>query len=163
MFALGFLLIANVWRFHHRLFGLLAFIEPGVIVINLAMLGAVALLPDPTNALGNSPTVSAAVIQFALAFILLTVPYLCLLLRAQATDAWLHQAQPETFAWIVRSWIPSIAILILVLLVALFSPVLALAILTSSGLLAGVTMALLAPRSYAEWGFDQGRATSSAP
>ena len=152
VFALGFLLIANVWWFHHRLFGLLKSVESGMIVINLALLGAVALLPYPTNVLGHSPTATAAVVQFTAAFIFLTLLYLGLLLRAQAVQAWLQPVPPETFAWITGSWLLSTGILIVSLVLAFWSPIIALIILAMSGLLVGVTMALTAPPAYGEWG-----------
>jgi uncharacterized membrane protein len=150
--ALGFLLIANVWWYHHRFLGVLRVVEPGLIVINLAMLGAVALAPYSINVLGSAPTSTAAVVQFTLIFMVVTSFYLGLLLRAQAVDAWLHPMDPSTFSWIAGTWLAMLGGHIVVVLVALVSPIAAIVLLASSGTVAGVLMAQIAPKAYHHWG-----------
>lgn len=150
--ALGFLLIANVWWFHHRFLGVLRFVEPGLITINLAMLGAVALAPYAIDVLGSAPTSTAAVIQFTAVFTVVIVFYLALLLRAQVVDAWLHPMPPGTFPWIASSWLAMLGVHVVVVLVALVSPVTAIVVLAASGTVMGVVMAWIAPRGYHEWG-----------
>ncbi len=149
---LGFGLIAQVWWYHHRFLGVLRVVEPGLIVINLAMLGAVALAPYAIDVLGSAPTSSAAVIQFALIFMIVTGLYLSLLLRAQAIDAWLEPMHLRTFSWISGTWFAMLAGHTIVVLVALVQPVVAIVVLASIGTLAGFLMAWLAPKAYHDWG-----------
>jgi uncharacterized membrane protein len=150
--ALGFLLIANVWWYHHRFLGVLRVVEPGLITINLAMLGAVALAPYAIDVLGSAPTSTAAVIQFTVVFAGVTALYLGLLLRARSVEAWLHPMNPRTFSWIAFSWLASLGIQVVVVSVALVSPVVAIVILAASGTVMGVVMAWIAPKGYHDWG-----------
>jgi uncharacterized membrane protein len=150
--VLGFGLIAQVWWYHHRLLGVLRIVEPGLIVINLAMLGAVALAPYAIDVLGSAPTSSAAVIQFVLVFMVITGLYLSLLLRAQAVGAWLEPMNPRTFSWITGTWFAMLAGHAVVLLVALVQPVVAIVVLASIGTVVGFLMAWLAPKAYHDWG-----------
>ena len=150
--ALGFLLIANVWWYHHRFLGVLRVAEPGLIGINLALLGAVALAPYAIDVLGSAPTSTAAVIQFTVVFMVVTALYLGLLLRAKSVEAWLHPMNPRTFWWIAFSWLASLGIHVVVVLVAIVSPVAAIVILAASGTAMGIVMAWIAPRGYHDWG-----------
>jgi uncharacterized membrane protein len=150
--ALGFLLVANVWWYHHRFLGVLRAVEPGLITINLAMLGAVALAPYSINVLGSAPTTTAAVVQFTVMFMVVTALYLSLLLRAQAVDAWLHPMEPRTFGWIAATWLAVIGSHVVVVLVALVSPIAALVVLASTGTVVGILMAWIAPKAVHEWG-----------
>ncbi len=150
--VLGFLLIAQVWWYHHRFLGVLRTVEPGLIVINLALLGVVALAPYAIDVLGSAPTASAAVIQFALVFMGMTALYLGLLLRAQAIDAWLHPMKTRTFWWIAATWVAMLASHAVVVLVALVNPVVAIVVLAASGTVIGFLMAWFAPKAYHDWG-----------
>jgi uncharacterized membrane protein len=150
--ALGFLLIANVWWYHHRFMGVLRVVEPGLITINLAMLGAVALAPYAIDVLGSAPTSTAAVVQFTAIFTVVVVFYLGLLLRAQAVDAWLHPMGSRTFPWIASSWLAMLGVHVVVVLVAFVSPVAAIVVLAASGTVMGVVMAWIAPKGYHAWG-----------
>lgn len=44
LFALSFVLVANIWWVHHRFIALLGELESGLIVVNLMILGLVALV-----------------------------------------------------------------------------------------------------------------------
>jgi uncharacterized membrane protein len=101
-FALSFAVVANFWWIHHRFFAVLGFVEPGLIVINLALLGAVALLPYPTSLLGRDPTVPGTVVPYLLLLSLVAVLHLALLLRAGAVGAW-WQPMPDGCS---RGWWP---------------------------------------------------------
>jgi hypothetical protein len=95
---------------------------------------------------------SAAVMQFAIAFMLLTLLDLVFLLRVQAVGAWLRPVPPPTFSWITGSWLLSISVLILVLVLAPWSPLVALIILATSGTTVSTAVAFLAPPDYGNWG-----------
>ncbi|HXY91953.1 MAG TPA: TMEM175 family protein [Acidimicrobiia bacterium] len=64
-YFLSFVVIALFWLAHHRLFRRIVRIDPRMMLINLAMLSFVALLPFPTEVLGNYGDSSAAVIFYA--------------------------------------------------------------------------------------------------
>jgi uncharacterized membrane protein len=66
-YALSFYTIGLYWLAHHRLFRFVQRIDAGFITINLLELGLVALLPFPTETLGNYPENRPAVIVYALA------------------------------------------------------------------------------------------------
>jgi uncharacterized membrane protein len=66
-YALSFYTIGLYWLAHHRLFRFVQRIDAGFISLNLLELGLVALLPFPTETLGNYPSNRPAVIVYALA------------------------------------------------------------------------------------------------
>ncbi|QBI18683.1 DUF1211 domain-containing protein [Egibacter rhizosphaerae] len=72
-FLLSFAVVANFWWIHHRFIAVLGVVEPGLIAINLVLLGAVALVPVA-----------------GLALLVLTWP-------AESVVAW--RAPPEYRAW----------------------------------------------------------------
>lgn len=132
-FALGFALVANLWWQHHMLFGLLEAVERGMVAINLVLLGAVALVPFPTNLVGSAPDTQAAAVPFIGLFTTLGLLYVLLLWRARRVAAW--HAPDELFMWLLASWISGVVVTAFALLVAMWSPVAGLAIV-------GVTVVL---------------------
>jgi uncharacterized membrane protein len=150
-FVLSFALVANVWWAHHKFLGLLAYVEPVVIAVNLGILGVVALVPYPTSLIGSNPGAGAAVLPFITLFVLLHLLFLALLLRVQATLAWRFPLPPRLYPWLVLGWLAHLALMAVALLVALWWPVGGLVVAALSGTIVGVTMGVLAPAAYAEW------------
>jgi uncharacterized membrane protein len=149
-FLLGFALIANIWWQHHKLFARLAFADAGLVAIDLALLGAVALVPFPTGLLGSHPTARAAVLPFAAVFVLLVGLFLWLVVHAQRRAAWLHPRPSGLAPWIVGGYAVVIATMLVAMLVALVSPVAGLVVLACSNLPERV-LAHLAPAGYRDW------------
>ncbi|TVP69108.1 MAG: DUF1211 domain-containing protein [Nitriliruptor sp.] len=87
-FVLTFAVVANFWWIHHRFLATLGVIEPGLMLLNLMLLGAVALIPFPTSLLGRDPTVRGAVVPYLALLSVVAILHLLLLLRAQAAAAW---------------------------------------------------------------------------
>jgi uncharacterized membrane protein len=150
-FALSFAVVANFWWIHHRFFAVLGFVEPGLIVINLALLGAVALVPYPTSLLGRDPTVPGTVVPYLLLLSLVAVLHLALLLRAGAVGAWWQPMPDGLFPWLVAGWGSSTAVTLLALAVAFVAPVAGLLMLLLTWP-AELLVARRAPEAYAAWG-----------
>jgi uncharacterized membrane protein len=149
--VLAFALVANVWWAHHKFFGLLAFVEPVVIALNLVILAAVAVVPFPTSLIGNHPSAGSAVVPFVGLFAVLHVLFLAMLVRVQATGAWRMAVPPRLYPWLVLGWLAHLALMLLALLVALWWPIGGLVVAALSGTIVGVTMSLRAPPAYADW------------
>jgi uncharacterized membrane protein len=149
-FLLGFALIANIWWQHHKLFARLAFADAGLVAIDLALLGAVALVPFPTGLLGSYPTARAAVLPFAAVFVLLVGLFLWLVVHAQRRAAWRHPLPSGLAPWIVGGYAVVIATMVVAMLVALVSPVAGLVVLAASNLPERV-LARFAPAGYRDW------------
>jgi uncharacterized membrane protein len=150
-FVVSFAVVANFWWVHHRFFAVLGFVEPGLIAINLALLGAVALVPYPTSLLGRDPTLRGTVVPFLLLLSLIAVLHLSLLLRAGAVGAWWRRMPEGLLRWVVAGWGSSTAVTLLALAVSFALPVAGLAML----LLTWPAEALVrwqAPDAYADWG-----------
>lgn len=149
-FLLSFALVANIWWQHHRLFARLDTIDSGTIALDLALLGAVALVPFPTGALGRHPFETATVLPFAAVFVLLIGLFLALVVHAQRVDAWSHVMPGPTFRWVVAGYASVIAVMTVASTVALWSPVVAMILLAGSNL-PEVLIARRAPAGYRDW------------
>ncbi len=64
-YFLSFAVVGLYWLRHHQLFGRMERSDPGIAALNLALLAFVALLPWPTDLLGNYPDASIAVAVYA--------------------------------------------------------------------------------------------------
>jgi uncharacterized membrane protein len=149
-FLLGFVLVANIWWQHHKLFGRLAYVDRGLVAIDLAMLAAVALVPFPTGVLGRHPTERAAVVPFAAVFVLLVTLFLALVVRAQRQGAWSRPMPAPLFTWVVAGFVVTLAMMGVSAVVAVWWPVAGLAVLAGSNL-PEVFLARRAPPGYRRW------------
>ncbi len=149
--ALSFMLVANLWWFHHKIVAQLAVFETGMIAINLVLLGLVALVPFPTNLVGNAPTARAAVLPLLAVFTLLSCAYLALLVRAHHVGAWRARLHPSLFRWVVIGWIGQLAGMGMATTVAVWVPVAGLVLAVATGTIVGVALAIVAPDGYRRW------------
>jgi uncharacterized membrane protein len=125
-FALAFFLVASVWWQHHRVVAQLAWVEPGLIALNLALLAGVALVPFPTSLIGADPRSRSAVVAFLTVFALLAVVMLSFILRAQRLGAWRRPVPSRVFRWIAADWSTSLVVYLGCLLIAVWAPLAAL-------------------------------------
>lgn len=151
VFALSFLLVANIWWIHHKLAAQLAFVEPVIMALNLGLLGMVALVPFPTSLVGTNPGSRVAVIFFMTLFLAITLVYVTMLVRIRTVAAWRDAPPPGLFPWLLAGWVGQMAGMVIALVVAIFAPVAALVILAASGTISGVILSFVAPRSYRRW------------
>jgi uncharacterized membrane protein len=149
-FLLSFALVANIWWQHHKLFAKLAWIEPGIVAINLVLLGAVALVPFPTSLLGSTPTARAAVAPFVTVFIVLSLLYLGLMVRVQRLGAWTEPVPAGLFPWLAAGFALVVVAMSAALLITWWSPRGALLLLVVSNLPERL-LARGAPPGYDAW------------
>jgi uncharacterized membrane protein len=150
-FALAFLLVANVWWQHHKICAVLDWFDPGMIALNVACLAGVALAPFPTSLVGAAPDTRAAVLPFIALFMILSMLWLALVLRAHAVGAWRIPMPPHLYPWLIADWLASIAALGVALLVALAAPIAGLVVLAVASSVVTLAMSRLGPAERKDW------------
>ena len=103
-----------------------------LIGLNLALLGVVVSVPYPTNLIGNDPGSRVAVIIFISVFIVLSLLYLLMSVRAQAIKAWIKPVSVNHFYWMLASWGAGILVLLAALVLSFWYPLTGLIILAVS-------------------------------
>jgi len=125
-FVISFALVAHYWWIHHRFFARLTAVEPGLIALNLLLLGCVALVPYPSGLLGQDPTARAAVLLYLAVIGALSIVHVLLLVRAHVTDV-LDPAIPHGgFRYAVTAWGSGIVTVAVGMVLAWWIPVLGL-------------------------------------
>ena len=109
-------------RQHHRIVAQLAWLEPGLIVVNLGLLAGVALVPFPTSLIGADPGARDAVLPFIGLFALQSVLSIAFILRAHRLGAWQRALPDQLFRWVMIDWGANLAVLLACLAVALWVP-----------------------------------------
>jgi uncharacterized membrane protein len=150
-FGLSFAVIANVWWTHHRFLANLGRLEPGLIVLNLVLLGAVALIPFPTSLLGRDPTLRGSVVPYLALLSLVAILHLLLLTRANAVNAWRRPMPARLFPWLLAGWGASTVVALAGLATAFAVPVAGLLLLVFTWPVEAL-VAWRAPPSYRDWG-----------
>lgn len=150
-FVLSFAVIANFWWIHHRFLSNLGRFESGLILLNLMLLGAVALIPFPTSLLGRDPTVAGAVVPYLALLSVVALLHLLLLVRANAVNAWRHPMPAGMFAWLLAGWGASTGVTLLALGIAFVAPVVGLVLLPLTSAVEAL-VAWRAPDGYRDWG-----------
>lgn len=151
IFGLSFLLIANIWWVHHRFVGQLEVFDPGLVAMNLAMLGLVAVVPFPTSLVGANPTARAAVLPFIAIFLLITLIYLAMFFRARRIGAWRREMPDDVYPWLVLGWAGQAVGMVLAMAATIWLPILGLVIVACTGLVVWTIIGILGPPSHREW------------
>ena len=150
-FAISFVVIANFWWVHHRFIANLGVLETGLILLNLALLGAVALIPFPTSLLGRDPTVRGSVVPYLVLLGFVAILHLLLLARANAVDAWRRPIPAGLFPWLLAGWGATTFVTFVGLAIAFVVPVAGLVMMLFTWPVEAL-IAWRAPASYREWG-----------
>jgi uncharacterized membrane protein len=149
-FALGFALVANIWWQHHKLLARLAHVDGGLVALDLALLGAVALVPFPTGLLGSYPTERAAVLPFTAIFLVLVLLFLWLVDHAHRRDAWAASFPARLYPWVVAGYAITAGAMGAAAVLAVWWPVIGLLVLAASSIPEAV-LARRAPPGYRDW------------
>jgi uncharacterized membrane protein len=149
-FLISFAVIANFWWAHHRFIANLGALEPGLIRLNLALLGAVALIPFPTSLLGRDPTQRGSVIPYLALLALVAILHLSLIARAQTVEAWRHPLPAGLFPWLLAGWGTTTFVALAALGVALVLPLAGLAMMTLTWPIEAL-VSRRAPPAYRDW------------
>jgi uncharacterized membrane protein len=68
-YVLSFVILGQLWLAHHRIFGVIARVDYGILVRNLVFLGLIAIMPFPVRLLSDYTRRPLAVASYAVAFI----------------------------------------------------------------------------------------------
>jgi uncharacterized membrane protein len=151
IFGLSFLLIANIWWFHHKLVAQLAAFDAGLVAINLAFLGLIALVPFPTSLVGASPTARAAVLPLITVFLAISVLFVVIILWAHHVQAWRQPPPQGVFPWLLGGWVGQIAGMSIAITVAVWVPLAGLVVAAATGWIVGFLLGVFAPSAYRQW------------
>ena len=132
---LSFTLVGIIWVQHHKFMAMLSKLDPLLIGLNLGLLGIVILVPYPTNLVGNDPYARTAVIFFISMFMILSLLYMLMLIRARAVDALKVPISKYNFIWQLAGWVSGIVILVVALTISFWYPLAGLIILAVSMIL----------------------------
>jgi uncharacterized membrane protein len=96
-YGLSFAVIGLFWLGHQRLYASLRVVDHGMAVLNLIVLGFVALVPFPTELFGAYPISTATVVLYAATMVLLA---------SVTTSQWLYASRHRLFApWVSDAFI----------------------------------------------------------
>jgi uncharacterized membrane protein len=150
-FGMAFFLVANLWWQHHRIVAQLAWLEPGLIAVNLGLLAGVALVPFPTSLIGADWGARDAVLPFIGLFAVLSMLSIAFILRAQQLGAWQRSMPDRLFRWVMVDWGVNLAVLLGCLSVALWAPLVGLLLLVVASAVHGLTVTRLGPVERRAW------------
>ncbi|MGH9026917.1 MAG: TMEM175 family protein [Acidimicrobiia bacterium] len=125
-FFLSFIVIGYYWMAHHRFFALLTHVEPGLMLINLIYLSAIAFLPFPTGLVGSYESKPLAVVIYAGALGAASFLEVAMMTRARHISALKKNPTPEAFRFAVFTSLAPVVIFALSIPIAFYSTTLAL-------------------------------------
>lgn len=132
-FLLSFAIVANFWWHHHRLLACIEQIDATFVFLNLALLGAIALVPFPTELIGLQPGhVAPAVVYLALMTIISGLIVL-IVHRAERGNLWRHDVGEHQRRGHLVGWSTMLGVTTFALLVAFWWPLVGLATLLLTG------------------------------
>jgi uncharacterized membrane protein len=132
-FLLSFTVVANFWWHHHRLFALLDAAEPGLVLLNLGLLGAIALVPFPTELIGRHPGERAPALVYLALMLAISALILLIVQRAEQAGLWRAHVDSAERAGLRVGWAAMVGLTLLALPVALLAPIAGLALLLLTG------------------------------
>ena len=149
-FVLSFTIIGNFWWAHHRFLANLGALEPGLIRLNLVLLGAVALIPFPTSLVGRDPTESGSVVPYIFLLGVVAILHVLMLARAHRVDAWRRPMPPGLYPWLLAGWGASTFVTLVALAIAFVVPVAGLVVMLLTWPMEAA-VAWRAPSGYRTW------------
>lgn len=146
-FVLSFAFVANIWWQHQKIVDALETFEPGLVALDLALLGAVALVPFPTSLVGRYPTERVAVLSLVGLFIVLSLLYLLMVVRAQLVGAWREPMPGTVWYWHLLTWGMGMLVLVVAGGLTFVDPLIGLLVLAVSIALGPITARWAYPAS----------------
>jgi uncharacterized membrane protein len=132
-FLLSFAIVANFWWHHHGLLARIEHIDAGFVFLNLALLGAVALVPFPTELIGRQlGEVTPTVIYLSL-MLLISLLIVLIIHRAERAALWRNDVGEEERQGLQVGWAAMVGVTVAALVLALWWPLVGLATLLLTG------------------------------
>jgi uncharacterized membrane protein len=132
-FVLSFAVVANFWWHHHRLFALLDAVDPRLVLLDLALLGSIALVPFPTELIGRNPGETAPAVVYLALMLVISALILLVVQRVERAGLWSSHVDREERTGLRVGWAAMLGVTLLALPVALLAPVAGLALLLLTG------------------------------
>jgi uncharacterized membrane protein len=132
-FLLSFGIVANFWWHHHHLLARVGGIESGFVALNLALLGAVALVPFPTELIGHQPVEPVTALVYLGLMLAITVLIVGIVHRAERVGLWRSEVSEAERRELYVGWVTMVGVIVLAMLVAVMWPVVGLALLLLTG------------------------------
>jgi uncharacterized membrane protein len=132
-FLLSFAIVANFWWHHHRLLARIEEVDPHFVLLNLALLGAVALVPFPTELIGGDPGEVAPAVVYLGLMLVITGLIVLIVHHAERASLWRHDMGEHERREHLVGWGAMLGLTALALVVALWWPLLGLAFLLLTG------------------------------
>jgi uncharacterized membrane protein len=132
-FLLSFSIVANFWWHHHRLLARIQQIDAGFVVLNLALLGAVALVPFPTELIGHHPGAAGPAVVYLALMLGITALIVLMVQRAERAGLWQGDLDERERRELRVGWRAVLAVTLAALLVAMSWPLVGLGILLLTG------------------------------
>jgi len=125
-FFVSFLVIGYYWMAHHRFWALLARVEPGLMMLNLVYLSAIAFLPYPTGLVGEYESRPLSVMIYAASLAAASFMEVAMLSRAHRIGAFRKDPSPEAFRYALLASMSPVVVFAASIPIALYSSTLAL-------------------------------------
>jgi uncharacterized membrane protein len=119
-FLLSFAIVANFWWHHHHLFARVEQIDARFVVLNLALLGAVALVPFPTELIGLNPGAVAPAVTYLALMLVITTLIVSIIHRAERATLWRDDVDERERRELNIGWGAMLGVIIVAILVALW-------------------------------------------
>ena len=132
-FFLSFAIVANFWWHHHRLLARIEQIDAVFVVLNLALLGAVALVPFPTELIGLEPGAVAPALVYLALMLIITAVIVLMVHRAERSALWRDDVDERERRELYVGWGAMLPVIIAALIVATWLPLVGLAFLLLTG------------------------------
>lgn len=132
-FLLSFGIVANFWWHHHHLLARVGRIESGFVALNLGLLGAVALVPFPTELIGHHPVEPVTALVYLALMLVITVLIVGIVHRAERAGLWRSEVKEAERRELYVGWVTMVGVIVLAMLVAVVWPLVGLALLLLTG------------------------------
>jgi len=112
-FFVSFVVIGYYWLAHHRFVSQLVAVEPGIMMLNLVFLAAIAFMPFPTALVGKYEEFAITVVIYAVTLGTASLLEVAMFARAQQQRLFRTVLPPDVFRFgVVAALVPVVAFVI---------------------------------------------------